>query len=152
MTRRTGRWDVVLCVVLGAVAAYALALVVTGLTVADEVFDRLGFGPDDGGIVSSAGRDHLRLVYGVLGAVIFGWVVALAALVVGPLGRREAWAWWAIVGAVTSWFVLDTGLSLVLGFAGHAAFNVVFAVALALPLWAIRRELRPGTGLGGGRL
>jgi len=42
------------------------------------------------------------------------------------------------VVAVTFWFVLDTGLSLVLGFVGHALFNVAFAVALAVPLTAIK--------------
>ena len=65
----------------------------------------------------------------------------LTAVVAGPLARRETWAWWAVVGSATLWFVLDTGLSLALGFVGHAAFNVGFAVALAVPLAAIRRDL-----------
>ena len=45
----------------------------------------------------------------------------------------------AIAASVGAWFVLDTGLSVILGFVGHAAFNVVFAAAPATPLVAISR-------------
>ncbi len=131
-----------LLAVVGLVALYGVGLVIVGLFIGDQVFDRLGFGPQDGDIVDGRPRDYLRLVYGVLGAAIAGWMVAIGAIIVGPLRRRETWAWWAIVSSVSTWFVLDTGLSLVLGFIGHALFNGVFAVALAVPLLAIRRELR----------
>ncbi len=80
-------------------------------------------------------------MFGILGAVIVGWMTTIGAIAIGPLRRREIWAWQAIVSAVVVWFVLDTGLSLVLGFVGHALFNVTFAVALAVPLSAIKREL-----------
>jgi hypothetical protein len=132
----------VLLAVVGLVALYGVGLVIVGLFIGDQAFDRLGFGPRDGDIVDGRPRDYLRLVYGVLGAAIAGWMVAIGAIIVGPLRRRETWAWWAIVSSVSTWFVLDTGLSLVLGFIGHALFNGVFAVALAVPLLAIRRELR----------
>jgi hypothetical protein len=69
-------------------------------------------------------------------------MLTIAALVIGPLRQRERWAWWAITTGVGVWFVLDTGLSLILGFVGHAVFNVAFAVALAIPLVAIGTELR----------
>jgi hypothetical protein len=36
------------------------------------------------------------------------------------------------------WFVLDTGMSLVLGYPTHALFNVPFAAALAIPLMKLR--------------
>lgn len=134
-------WDRVLLAVVIAVGLYGISMVVAGLAVGDSLFDLLGFGPDDGGIDDDEGRDYLRLVFGVLGAVIAGWMALLTAVVAGPLARRETWAWWAVVGSATLWFVLDTGLSLALGFVGHAAFNVGFAVALAVPLAAIRRDL-----------
>ncbi len=47
----------------------------------------------------------------------------------------------AVAVSVAVWFVLDTGLSLVLGFIGHGLFNVAFTAALAIPLTAIRAEL-----------
>lgn len=137
-----GVWDRVLLGVVVAVVAYAIALVVSGLFLGDMVFDRLGFGPDDGDIAGASSRAYLRLVYGILGAVIVGWMTTIGLIVIGPLRRREKWAWWAIVSAVAAWFVLDTGLSVVLGFVGHALFNVAFAVALAVPLAAIKSEMR----------
>lgn len=134
-------WDKLLLGVLGAVIAYALALVVAGLVVGDAVFDPLGFGPDDGNITAETGRDYLRLIYAVLGCVIVGWMLTLAGIVLGPLRRREIWAWRTVAGAAAVWFVLDTGISLVFGFVGHALFNVAFAAALAIPLTAIRLDI-----------
>jgi hypothetical protein len=113
---------------------------VLGLTIGDVVFDPLGFGPDDGDITSDTSRSYLRLIFAVLGAVIFGWMVTIAGLVVGPLARRERWAWNTTVVATAMWFLLDTGASLLLGFVGHALFNVGFGIALAVPLIAIQRD------------
>ena len=39
-----------------------------------------------------------------------------------------------LIRSLVLWFVLDTGMSLVLGFPGHALFNVPFAIALGIPL------------------
>ncbi len=140
-TGRIGLWDRLLLLVVVAVAVYALVLAVAGLWLGDTVFDWLGFGPEDGNIVESQ-REYIRLVYGILGAVIVGWMITIGAIVAGPLRRRERWAWWTIVTATLVWFVLDTGLSLVLGFVGHALFNVGFALGLALPLSALKEDLR----------
>jgi hypothetical protein len=141
-TDRATVWDRILLLVIAAVAVYSVGLVVAGLFLGDQVFDRLGFGPDDGEIVGERAREYIRLLYGVLGAAIAGWMTTIGVIAAGPLRRRESWAWWAIVAALLVWFVLDTGLSLFLGFVGHALFNIVFAVALTLPLSAIKRELR----------
>lgn len=137
---RVSVWDRVLLFVVVAVALYALVLVVAGLRLGDAVFDQLGFGPADGHILDSQ-REYVRLVYGILGAAIVGWMITIGAIVAGPLRRREPWAWWAIVAATSVWFLLDTGLSVVLGFAGHALFNVAFAIALAVPLAALKPGL-----------
>ncbi len=134
-------WDRVLLVVVVGVAFYALGLVFAGWFIGEQVFDRLGFGPDDGDILDERSRDYVRMIYGILGAVIVGWMATIGALVIGPLRRREAWAWWVVAGSMTSWFVLDTGISLATGFVGHALFNVAFAIALGLPLTGIHREL-----------
>jgi hypothetical protein len=50
------------------------------------------------------------------------------------------------------WFVLDTGMSLALGFPLHALFNVPFALALAIPLIKLRSAESAGVGChyGGG--
>lgn len=134
-------WDRVLLVVVSLVAVYAVGLVALGLTIGDVLFDPLGFGPDDGDITSDTSRSYLRLIFAVLGSVIVGWMITIAAIVVGPLARRERWAWNATVVATLTWFILDTGASLLLGFVGHALFNIGFGIALAVPLAVIRREM-----------
>lgn len=139
---RTGPWDRLLLVVVIGVTLYALGLVLFGLDLGDQVFNRLGFGPEDGQIVGEVQREYIQLVYGILGAVIVGWMTTIGAIVVGPLRRREQWAWWTIAVASLVWFVLDTGLSLILGFMGHGLFNLGFAIALAVPLAGIRMEAR----------
>ena len=118
-----------------------MGCVVRASSRAAVVVARLAVGRGGGAVVGAAARHYVRLVYVILGSVIIGWMLTIAALVAGPLRRREVWAWNTIVGSVGAWFILDTGLSLILGFAGHAAFNVAFAAGLAVPLVAIRQEL-----------
>lgn len=140
-TERLRPWDKMLLGVIGVVTAYALTLVAAGLFVSDAVFDPLGFGSDDGGITVEAGRKYLRLIYAVLGAVIVGWMLTIVGIVLGPLRRRERWAWNTVAISAGGWFVLDTGVSVLLGFVGHALFNVAFAAALAAPLAAIKLDI-----------
>jgi hypothetical protein len=130
------------------VAAYAAALVVAG-TVAGRLFDVLGFGMRAAGVPQGPARDHVLLVYGVLGSVLVGWMVLVAALAAGPLRSGEPWAWPALAASVGTWFVLDTGFSLVVGSWQHAVFNLGFVVALGVPLFgyytARRRPSRAAT-------
>ena len=108
-------------------------------TVAEGVFSALGFGPPQS-IASPGLSDYLRLPFAVLGSDMVGWMALLLAVVHGPLRRREPWAWPAVALSLGAWFVLDTGMSLVLGFPTHALFNLVFAIALAVPLIGLRRS------------
>lgn len=126
-----------LLAVLAAVATYSIALVVAGGVVDRMLFESLGFGSP--GDLSSSGDDHVRLLRGVLGAVILGWVVLIIAIVRGPLRRRDPWSWRAVASSLACWFVVDTGFSLAVGEWEHALFNVGFAVALGIPLASIRK-------------
>ena len=135
-------WDLTLIVLILSVGAYGLGLVFAGEFIGDQVFDRLGFGPTDGEITRQVPLEYVRFIYAVLGAVIGGWMTTIAAIAMGPLRRREIWSWWALAAALSVWFVLDTGMSMIFGFVGHAWFNVAFALALAVPLVMIRRDLQ----------
>ena len=129
------KWlEVVLVLVLG----YALLLVVVGAT-AGSLFSWFGFGPEKS-IDTPAVRDYLLLPYMVLGAVMAGWAFLMIQIVRGPLKEEAPWAWTSLVGSLSLWFVLDTGMSLVLGYPMHAVFNLPFAVALGIPL----AQLKPG--------
>lgn len=135
-TPLSSRWIDWLQVVLFLVLAYALLLVFAG-SIAGSLFSWFGFGPDDS-IDTDDVRDYLRLPYMVLGAVLAGWTATLIQLVRGPLRDGARWVLPVIVRSLTLWFVLDTGMSLVLGHPTHALFNVPFGIALTVPLVKLR--------------
>ena len=122
--------------VLAGVFIYSLILVLAGRT-AGSFFVWFGFGPDES-IDTSAVRDYLRLPFMVLGAVMAGWSLLMMQLVRGPLRGGSRWAWLMLVQSLVLWFLLDTGMSLVLGYPTHALFNVPFAVALGIPLLSLQ--------------
>jgi len=129
-TRKT--WLAWLQVVLILLFLYALVLVFAG-GVARSMFSAFGFGPSDA-IDTDEVRDYLELPFMVLGAVMAGWTFMMLQIVRGPLRDGAAWALPALTRSLVLWFVLDTGMSLVLGFPAHALFNIPFAIALAIPL------------------
>ena len=123
-------------VVLAGLFFYSLFLVLAGRT-AGSLFAWFGFGPDES-IDTSAVRDYLRLPFMVLGAVMAGWSLLMIQIVRGPLREGSRWAWLMLVQSLALWFLLDTGMSLVLWYPSHALFNVPFAVALGIPLVNLR--------------
>ncbi|MFM8267200.1 MAG: hypothetical protein ACKOA2_04210 [Ilumatobacteraceae bacterium] len=127
------RW---LEVVLFVVLAYSLLLVFAA-TVAGSLFSLLGFGPPEA-IDTPDVRDYLKLPYMVLGAVLAGWVAAMLQLVRGPLRDGATWVVPLMGRSLALWFVLDTGMSVALGYPTHALFNLSFGVALAIPLVRLR--------------
>lgn len=130
-------WDRWLAAVVVGVAAYGAALVVRG-GVPAALFELLGFGMAASGITGGPPQTYVLLIYGVLGAVLIGWMLLLLAVVRGPLLRRERWAWNAVATSTTAWFLADTTFSLAIGSPAHALFNLAFATALAIPLAALR--------------
>ena len=123
-------------VVLVLVITYSLLLVFAGAS-AGSLFSWFGFGPGES-IDTDAVRDYLLLPYMVLGAVMTGWTFLMIQIVRGPLREKSTWAWTFLVQSLSLWFVLDTGMSLVLGYPMHAVFNLPFAVALGIPLAQLR--------------
>ena len=123
-------------IVLVGVFLYSLTLVFAGRT-AGSLFALFGFGPDES-IDTTAVRDYLRLPFMVLGGVMAGWSLLMIQIVRGPLREGARWAWSMLMQSLALWFLLDTGMSLVLGFPTHALFNVPFAVALGIPLVSLR--------------
>ena len=129
-------WITWLQIVLALLFAYALVLVLAG-SLAGRLFSGFGFGPPEP-IDTDAVRDYLRLPFMVLGAVLAGWSVMMIQIVRGPLRQGSTWALPILVSSLVLWFVLDTGMSLVLGYPMHALFNVPFALALGIPLAKLR--------------
>jgi hypothetical protein len=132
---RRGPWLVWLQVVLAVLFVYGLVLVVAG-SFAQSLFTLLGFGPP-ASIESTELTAYLRLPFAVLGAVMAGWAAMMLILVRGPLASGVRWALPALAVPLAVWFMLDTGMSLILGYPTHALFNVPFALALGVPLWRL---------------
>ena len=130
-------------VVLILVLIYSLLLVFGGTT-AGSLFTWFGFGPEES-INTAAVWDYLRLPFMVLGAVMAGWVFLMIQIVRGPLKEGSAWAWTFLVQSLSLWFILDTGMSLVLGYPMHALFNLPFALALGIPLVRLKAHVRLDT-------
>ncbi len=79
------------------------------------------------------------LLQGVLGAVMFGWGVALLLVLLGPFRRGSREGWIIVAVSLTAWFVPDTSFSLWSGFWQNAVSNLVFLVLFAIPLAATYR-------------
>jgi hypothetical protein len=129
-----GVWRKWLIVVTVAVILYSVALMalpepLTGL------FRALFFvAPPRAASFGAEATAYVRLVQGVLGAVMIGWMVTICAILVGGFRRQEREAWNTVALSIAVWFVVGTGFSLAIGNPAHALFNVGFLVAFSLPL------------------
>lgn len=134
-------WNRSLLVASLAVAGYGVSMVVVP-TVKGGLFEGLGFGMRQAGVTEGPARSYVLFIYGVLGAVLVGWMTLIAAITAGPLSDGKAAAGLSLACSLGAWFVLDTGLSIVVGEWQHALFNFVFVAVLGLPLVMSRRSSR----------
>jgi hypothetical protein len=82
---------------------------------------------------------YIRVVNGVLGAVMIGWMVVVIRMARGPFRRGQLFAWNAIAWSIGVWFVVDTTFSLASRAFGNALLNLCTAAMFAVPLAASRR-------------
>jgi len=125
-------------VVIGAGALGFAFVVASAATV--EAFDVL-YAVDGAASRSAGDREYLQGVYGVLGAVMVGWMVVLHGLVRGPVRRREYWAWQLTTRSVIVWFVLDSTISAFF-IPRNVVLNLLFIAGFAVALAALRGECR----------
>ncbi len=77
---------------------------------------------------------------GPLGATVAGYFLMVHMLARFALPRREAWAYWTIVGALLLWFMLDSAASLFHGMLANVMIvNIPCLIVMGLPLLALRR-------------
>jgi len=84
-------------------------------------------------------NDEARLASAILGGVMASWAWMMLALT-RQIGRRVEGAHATAVQALVIWFVIDSTGSVLSGWPGNVALNVVFALLFAVPL----AMLRPG--------
>lgn len=78
--------------------------------------------------------------YGVLGAVVAGWGVALAFVAHYPFKNKEPWAWNCVATGLLLWYVIDTGISAYFKVYFNVLFNTGMLVAALLPLVLTRKQ------------
>ena len=129
-------WKRWLVAATSAVALFGLALAVVP-AFGRTVFGLLIFGATSG--IDALGvsvAPYITLLHGVLGAVMFGWAIALLFVVLGPFARGERDGWLILAVSLAAWFVPDTVLSLWMGFWPNAVLNIALAALFVVPLAA----------------
>jgi hypothetical protein len=91
--------------------------------------------------LSTAELDYQRLLYGVMGALMASWFVIVGYVVHEPFRRGEQWAWNAILLSTLMWFLGDGYVSIITGFAIHAALNLSLLIPIMIALMATRGDM-----------
>lgn len=124
---------------MGLAIGYSLTILLFSDTM-QGLFNALffGFAPT---VFSPEAHAYIRLVQGVLAAVLIGWMTTLLLLVLLLFQQPDRRVWLIITVSIGVWFVLDTGFSVGIGVLAHALFNVPFLVLFGVPLLALYRQV-----------
>lgn len=133
------RW---LIVVTAGTALFGLEFVILPDAI-HSLYSFLLFGTTDARSILGENYQFVTFVYGVLGAVLFGWAISLLIILLNGFRKGQSDAWLAITMSLALWYVIDSGLSVYWGFSMNAVFNTVFAVLFAIPLVATYRDFFP---------
>lgn len=127
------RW---LVLVVCGVMIFSLGMVVAPNLI-QQFFDIMFFSSSQAHTAfGDAATSYIKFVYGVLGAVMIGWMTTLLCILVGSFRRGEREAWWAVATSIVVWFTIDSGLSVLTGFWQNAVFNTLFLILFVIPLAA----------------
>jgi hypothetical protein len=117
-------------------AAFGLTLVVTP-ELSREAFSLLAYGdPSQIDAFGNEAASYIALAHSVLGAVMFGWGIALVLVTRGPFRRGDREGWFIVAVSIAAWFVPDAIVSIWFGFWQNAVLNSIFALLFAAPLVA----------------
>ena len=105
----------------------------------EKLFNLVLFGDSaQPAFISPEAKDYLRLTICIFSALTVGWLVMMSLVVHIPFRRGERWAWVAVAGSITTWFVLDSVRSIATGFPENALLNIAFVAGVVPPLVATR--------------
>ena len=91
---------------------------------------------------SADANAYIQLVHAILGAVLFGWGLAMLLILRGPFRRGDPLTWTLLAVPLLAWYLPDTLFSIASGFWQNAVFNTAFALLFGVPLAATRRHFR----------
>ena len=149
-TRVSPFWTLWLLIVAAIWIALGIAMFATPLV--EQVFGAFYYEQYlDAGAYSTLGEQEIRFqhyMYGVMGALTAAWMAALAFIIHVPFRHGEKWAWYAIEVSTALWFIGDSYVSIVTGFAANALVNLGLLLAVGIPLLMTYRQLHvPGASL-----
>ncbi len=87
-------------------------------------------------------RSFQQWIYGVLGATVASWGIALAFVAHYPFKKKEKWAWNSVLIGLLLWYVIDTPVSAYYKVYFNVLFNTVVFVVALLPLVFTKRHFR----------
>lgn len=125
-------WLVVVAL-LNVVIGLLLALTSIGSTLTVMLF---GWSPAALPPVTAEGENLVRFFFGLIGGIMAGWGLALAAIAHVPFRRGERWAWITIAASIVTWFLVDSAMSAATGVYANVIGNVGFLVLFEIPLVA----------------
>lgn len=128
-------WRQWLIVVTGGVMVYALSLILLP-EISQSLLNTLFFSQDVRVAFGENEKTYITFLYGVLGAVIVGWMTTLMFLLIGPFQRPQREIWNTLTASILIWYVVDSGFSVVIDVIPHAIFNTGFLILFAVPLAA----------------
>lgn len=98
-------------------------------------------------LVDNDARHYAGFIYQVLGAIMFGWVVLLWLAInqKDDTAGSPLWGLRAYAISFAAWYVVDTSMSLVMGYWQNAIFNSGFALAACLPLYLAWSQTKTAT-------
>lgn len=84
-----------------------------------------------------------QFLYGVMGAIMAAWMLALAFIIHIPFRNGEKWAWYAVDASLVLWFIGDSYVSVITGFDVHVLINLALLIMMSLPLVMTFRRFHP---------
>ena len=129
------RW---LQIVIIGTALFGLAFIVAPSLM--EAFFNLLFFSDAAPRFAADANEYMKFAYGVLGAVMVGWMVSLWLVAKGAFRRGEREGWLTLTASLLIWFVVDSAWSVSVGYWQNAALNTAMLILFAIPLAATYRQ------------
>lgn len=135
-------WLVVVALLSGLVGIL-FAFTSIGSALTPMLFDR---SPAALPPVTAEGENLMRFFFGLIGGIMAGWSLTLAAIAHFAFRHGERWAWITTALSIVTWFLVDSAVSAATGVYANVVGNVVFLVLFEIPLVATYgRMMRPGS-------
>lgn len=134
-------WRNWLLAVCAMVIVFGLIIALLSWSPLFGIFNELVNGVFWNGSAPDANTGQFALwAYGMLGATMAGWGVALAFIVYYPYTKKERWAWNSIVIGLLLWFVVDTLISVYALAYFNVGVNVLLIIMAGIPLLMSRKS------------